>query len=326
MSAPRIAILTRRSDFHAHAVQWALSERGVDCAIVETEALAVAGGMTWSPAGLGAVLRDVEGAEVEVAALDVAWWRRLTGEPVLPDGLDDPDARDLVERECRATLVGLMLTDFRGRWVSHPEATRLAENKLVQLRAAERCGLRLPRTLVSQDPDEVRAFCAELDHEVVVKTVAGTPRTPVMAGRVTPELLRDDEIALCPAIYQELVAGTRHLRICCFGDEIRTAMLETERLDWRYPMDCSAAPYDLDDETADGVRRLVRDLGLRMGVGDAKLDADGRPVWLELNPQGQFLFLEGMCRIQLTHPFAEFLLREAEAAVNDKGPALAGPS
>jgi hypothetical protein len=315
-STPRVAILTRRADFHAHAIRWALGNRGAACAIVETDGLASSGGMTWSTAedvGAG-VIRDADGQDVVVRALDAIWWRRLTGAPRLPDELADEAARDLVERECRATLVGLVLTEFDGAWISHPEATRLAEYKLVQLQAAHRAGLRLPKTLVSQDPAVVRRFCEELDFQVVVKTVAGTPKTPVMTGRVTPEMLRDGDVAVCPAIYQELVRGTRHLRICCFGDEIHTAMLETEALDWRYPLDAHVEPYALDGRTADSIRRLLRNLGLKMGIADMKLGPDGTPVWLELNPQGQFLFLEGMCELSLTNPFADFLLQQARGA------------
>jgi len=252
-----------------------------------------------------------------VRELDAIWWRRLTGPPRLPEWLEDEAARDLVERECRATLLGLVLTEFRGAWISHPEATRLAENKLVQLDAARRAGLRLPRTLVSQDPAAVRRFCEEREHEVVVKTVAGTPKTPVMAGRVTPELIsRDEDVALCPAIYQELVPGSRHLRVCCFGDRIYTGLLETDRLDWRYPLDARVEPYELDGATARRVRAVVAALGLRMGVLDMKLAPEGPPVWLEINPQGQFLFLEGMAELPLTNPFADFLLREADAGAS----------
>ena len=264
-----------------------------------------------------ATIRDVDGEEVAAGDLDAIWWRRLTGEPRLPNWLEDEAARDLVERECRATLAGLVLTEFRGVWVSHPEATRLAENKLVQLSAARRAGCRLPRTLVSQDPAAVRRFCRELGYRVIVKTVAGTPKTPVMTGRVTPELLRSDaSISLCPAIYQELVPGVRHLRVCCFGEEIRTALLETDRLDWRYPLDATVEPYELDDLAADRVREVVHDLGLRMGIVDMKLAGAGEPVWLEINPQGQFLFLEGMCELRLLNPFTDFLVGEAELAAS----------
>jgi len=236
----------------------------VDCAIVETDGFALRGGLSWSTSGeveVG-IVRDIDDRPVVVRELDAIWWRRLTGPPRLPEWLEDEAARDLVERECRATLLGLVLTEFRGAWISHPEATRLAENKLVQLDAARRAGLRLPRTLVSQDPAAVRRFCEELEHEVVVKTVAGTPKTPVMAGRVTPELIsRDEDVALCPAIYQELVPGSRHLRVCCFGDKIYTGLLETDRLDWRYPFDARVEPYELDGATARRVRAVVAALG-----------------------------------------------------------------
>jgi hypothetical protein len=197
---------------------------------VETDRLALHGGMSWSTSGEvgAATICDVDGQPVAVADLDLLWWRRLTGEPRHPESLRDEAARDLAARDCRATLIGLAVTEFRGVWLSHPEATRMAENKLVQLAAAREAGLRLPRTLVSQDPDAVRRFCHELDYQVVDKTVAGTPKTPVMAGLVTPEMLSDEAISLSPAIYQEFIPGTRHLRICCFGAEAHTALMETE--------------------------------------------------------------------------------------------------
>ena len=52
---------------------------------------------------------------------------------------------------------------------------------------------------------------------------------------------------------------------------------------------------------------MVRHLGLAMGVVDLKLDGDGEPVWLEVNPQGQFLFVEGLSGVPLTRALAEFL-------------------
>jgi glutathione synthase/RimK-type ligase-like ATP-grasp enzyme len=76
-------------------------------------------------------------------------------------------------------LVGATMTAFEGRWVSNPESTRLAENKPLQLAAAANVGLRLPKTLIGGDPQEIRRFCEDLDFHVVVKTVAGTPLTPI---------------------------------------------------------------------------------------------------------------------------------------------------
>jgi hypothetical protein len=51
-----------------------------------------------------------------------------------------------------------------------------------------------------------------------------------------------------------------------------------------------------------------------MGIVDMKLAPDGEPVWLEVNPQGQFLFLEGLCGMPLTEIFADFLIRQIGSA------------
>ena len=56
-----------------------------------------------------------------------------------------------------------------------------------------------------------------------------------------------------------------------------TALLESEALDWRYPLDARVTRFELDDHTADGVRRVLNELGLRMGMVDMKLDDTGTP-------------------------------------------------
>jgi glutathione synthase/RimK-type ligase-like ATP-grasp enzyme len=320
-STYRIGVLTRHDDFHAHVMRHVLQERNLDCRIILTDSMAGVGGISWSTSAevKAATVCDIDGQEVVVADLDAVWFRRLTGEPRIPGSLRDEGIRDLVINDCRAALLGMMLTEFGGTWVSHPEMSRAAQNKLVQLKMAQRARLRLPRTLVSQDPQKVRRFCENLEYRVVVKPVIGSQKTPVMAGMVTPEVLTDDAVRLSPAIYQEFVPGTRHLRVCCFGTRVRTALLETETLDWRYPLDADVAPYELDAETAGCVLQVIEHLGLRMGIIDMKLDADGRPVWLEVNPQGQFMFLEGMCSgMRLTQTFADFLVEEAQVGSNSK--------
>jgi hypothetical protein len=322
---PKIGVVTRHDDFHAYVVRQILEEQGVACSLLLADSMSCVGGISWSSAwpprtsGERGSLRDSEGKEVVVADLDLVWWRRLTGEPKIPVDLPDESARRLVANDCEAAVLGLFLTDFPGTWISAPDATRRASNKLLQLRVAQRAGLRVPRTLVSQDPERVREFCAAESGPVVVKPVAGAQDTPIMTGLVEPAGLTDDAIRVCPATYQEYVPGNRHLRISCFGEALFTAVLETETLDWRYPLDAHAAPYEIDSDTASRVRRVLAELGLRMGMVDMKLDEAGVPVWLEVNPQGQFMFLEGMCSsLPLSRSFCAFLIAEADLAYQRK--------
>ena len=307
-----IVIVTRQEDFHATVISDALIARGLSPAILETDRLGE-GGFSWASHDPGrAVVPDRHGVPRDVSSARLTWWRRLNGIAKPGDHID-ASAHDLVDRDTRATLLGILATEFSGRYVSDPEATRAAENKLVQLRAARQAGFDVPETLVSSDPARIRTFWHRHDRRVVVKTLCGSPGKAFMTGHLTEELLVDAALRLSPAIYQELVPGDRHIRVNVFGDRVVAALITTDRLDWRYPLDCRAEPYDVPDSLADQLRRVLELVGLRMGVFDLKL-LDDRFVWLEVNPQGQFLWLEGLCGLNLTEAFVDFLCEEYDKA------------
>ena len=205
----RAAIVTVEEDLHAFAVKQALEERhGVECAIIESDALADSAGLSWSegPQTFTATLPAREGREVEVGALDVLWWRRYDGVARIPADVSDPAAIDVITNDCRATLMGILLTEFHGAWVSHPDANRNAEMKLVQLRAARQAGFRVPQTLVSQHPEHIRRFCAALGNRVIVKSLSGTKKAALTTGIINDELLASDRtLRLSPGLWVRLI-------------------------------------------------------------------------------------------------------------------------
>ena len=319
---PHIAIVTVANDIHAYTVRKELHDRhGATCDIVETDQLPASAQLSWALDGHTApTVPTLAGKPTDVRTWDAVWYRRPGGvswrpphRPAVPEDITDEAVIDVIVGDSRATFLGLLLDSFQGAWVSHPDCTRSAENKIVQLRAAQRAGLRVPRTLVSQDPAAIRAFCASLDQQVLVKTVAGSRRAPLTPGMVDAELLASDRaLALSPAIYQEAVPGTCHLRVQAFGDELIAVMIRSDALDWRFALASSTVePYTLSADLQRRLRQVLQILGLRMGVFDIKLTPRGEPVWLEVNPQGQFLFVEGMSDTSLAAPFADFLVREA---------------
>ncbi len=311
-SGPHVGIVTVTDDFHAEIVGDRIRRAGGTTSIIPIDTVPSYGGITWSPDDqYPGCIATAGGTRVRPRDLDVIWWRR-NGVPNVPSEVRDPDARRVVARNCHATAWGLFTTAFSGTWVSHPNATSSAENKLVQLAAAARAGLRLPRTLVSQDPGDIRLFLAECDGQVVAKTIAGAVDLPLRTGRIDAEMLDDDRsLSVCPTIYQEYVPGTRHLRVCTFGSRAYTVLLESDALDWRDLHDVRATRVELDEELLARLQALTSSLGLRMGIFDLKLPDEGEPVWLEVNPQGQFLFLEALCGIPLAQYAADFLRSEA---------------
>jgi glutathione synthase/RimK-type ligase-like ATP-grasp enzyme len=289
-----------------------IGARAGTCSIIEVDKFPLSGGVVNWVAPKGAhqsLVRDRNGVIVDVSEFDVGWWRRVPNEIILPDDANNSAAdRALALQDTRAAAVGVLTTDFDGQWVSDPGATLRAENKLLQLRTASAIGLPIPRTVVTQDAKVARAFCEDLDYRAIIKPVRGHWSAPVLTGRASPELLaQSGRIKLSPAIYQELIEGSRHLRVNCFGDSCHTFQIETDQLDWRVPLATKVSPVEIDPELSQVLVKLVDRLGLSMGIIDLKLTPDEQPVFLEINPQGQFLFLDGLCATDLLGEFTDFL-------------------
>jgi hypothetical protein len=303
-----LLIVTRDRDFHARALRLALAARGLRTQIIVVDRLHRSSAISWALDGtfpLG--LRDWQDEPVDLAAMRALWLRRLRGDPEFPPELGPPE-QEFVVNECRGALEGILRTEFHGRWIDGIEATRGGENKLAQLRAARAAGLRVPDTLVSQDPVAVRTFCEAQGMRVVAKALVGAPRVFTLTGKLTTEMLADDDaIRWAPAIYQRCVEGERHLRVCVFGERIVAVALRSDRLDWRHPLDADMAPAELDSATAAGLRCVLASLGLSMGIFDLKLDENGPPWFLEVNPQGQFLFMEQRAGVPLLECLADFM-------------------
>jgi hypothetical protein len=111
--------------------------------------------------------------------------------------------------------------------------------------------------------------------------------------------LRDDEIALCPGIYQEAVAKKHELRVTVFGNEVHCLLIESQKdrptSDWRIDVNLgriACRSHTLDAATAERCRQLCRKLGLAFGAMDLIVTPSGESVFIEVNEAGNFLFFD----------------------------------
>ncbi|MFI0206810.1 MULTISPECIES: hypothetical protein [Streptomyces] len=309
-----VGIVTQVEDLHAYAVKAAIEAHGATCHVFTPGALEHASALL-SDVEVASTLKSSESHLVDIIRLDSIWYRRaIDSNPTSKPPLD-PASTKFVSANIHTTIQGALDASFIGKWIDDPYSTHRAENKLLQLAVASRVGFRIPETLVSQDLDGIREFCDAHPSGVIVKAVRGTPETRSLTKRVTEEHLGNRaSIESCPAIYQELVPGTRHLRVHIFGEACLTALLNSEDLDWRPRLAAARVQeYTLASEIEGKARAALRQLGLTMGVFDFKLTDDGECVWIELNPQGQFLFLEALCGIPLTQAISNHLLNPSKS-------------
>jgi glutathione synthase/RimK-type ligase-like ATP-grasp enzyme len=132
------------------------------------------------------------------------------------------------------------------------------------------------------------------------------------------ELAHLDQLALCPMTFQEHLAKALELRITLIDDRLFAAAvdsqaLERSRVDWRKEgarLIEAWRPYELPSAVADGLRRVAARLGLRYGAADVVVTPDGRHVFLELNPSGEWFWLDDVFGPRaLSGALADALLR-----------------
>jgi glutathione synthase/RimK-type ligase-like ATP-grasp enzyme len=264
------------------------------------------------PVGPGYRLDGLGGA-FDPARARVGWWRRVRPFTAAAT-VQDPQDRAFALSETSQAVLGL-LDALPCTWVNPPGLDEAAHRKTLQWAVAAEVGLTLPRTLVTNVPDEARAFVADVGlGKVVFKAFLAS----VEAWRETrlvraAELAQLDSVRLAPVIFQEYVAGP-DLRVTVVGDEMLAAEIDATASP--YPVDMrmvvgesTVRPVELPVDVAGALRALMDRLGLVYGAVDLRRTPEGRHVFFEVNPAGQWLFVEERTGLPITQRVADLLAR-----------------
>lgn len=293
-------ILSNETDMHADAVAHACRALGKQVEIVGNLAALPLTGSSIHIDG------SRQGTSITLAGSPVTavWNRRPTALlPPFPVARED---RSFVTQQWRYFLRGLAdLTEPDGVfWINPLRAAAAAESKAHQLAVASRLGFRVPRTLMSCDPEEVRRFVGSTER-VVFKSFSpftwcdtenGSRHVADTREVRAENLTCDATIRLAPGIYQELVGKSRELRVTVIGSRIFAMEVSGgEGVDWRYAVQepsaslrACALPASLERK----IQALLKELGLVFGCLDLAVDENGETHFFEINQGGQFLFVE----------------------------------
>jgi ATP-grasp ribosomal peptide maturase len=250
---------------------------------------------------------------VDVSDVRSFYWRR----PIWPmfEHLETRHDAEYAAAQVRYGLGGVLF-DLPGcLYVNHPFRTREADHKPAQLREAHRAGFRVPPTLISNDLGEIRDFIGQYD-KVIYKVLRWTPyhRADGTGATTWTEPVSVDEldesVSVVPHLFQAQVDKVADLRVVVIGNQVFAVRIDSDMLDWR--RDYSVLKHSV-AELPDGMgKALVSYLarfGLVAGSFDLCIDRDGNLHWLELNPNGQWGWLEDETGLPLAATHAELLAR-----------------
>ena len=315
MTADTVLLVTASYDTAPEYVGPALERRGVPFFRLDTDRFPSEVRGCFNPHG-DIVFSD---GERRISGKDIksVWYRRNVA-PNLPENLHS-GTRAFCERETRAFLEGVLFALPTQRWLSPPQAIWYAEHKPYQLAVAARLGFVLPNTVVTNDQgaawDFAQGRCL-VGKAVNSGYIAGPEgNQAIFTSALDAGDLEDlGGLALAPVTFQEKVEKSSDIRVTVVGDEVFAAEIlsqgrESSRVDWRATDDPNLEHriHDLPPTLAHRCRRLVSHLGLSFGAIDFALDSSGKYVFFEINPNGEWLWLEDRLGFPISDSIATWL-------------------
>lgn len=240
---------------------------------------------------------------------------------VFPESMTDSERR-FATREARRGVGGLLMS-LACSWVNHPSKAADAEYKPYQYATAAQCGLDVPRTVITNVPADAGKHSAHLGSAIVYKTLASAS---VVDGRnvklvythpIEAADMADRRVSLTASQFQQRIPKVRDVRATVVGRRVFAAniLADTDRglLDWR--SDYAALRYEpvsLPPGVESALLAMTERLGLAFAAADFVVTADDRHYLVDLNPSGQWGWIEEATGLPIAAAIAAHLTGDDE--------------
>jgi len=198
-------------------------------------------------------------------------------------------------------------------------------NKPNTLQLAKECGLDIPNTLITNSKEGLLIFFALNKKKIITKALYeafshAIPKKYWISNKtvlIESMLKLPDEFA--PSLFQEYIDKEYELRIFYLdGDFFSSAIFSQKNkktgIDYRNYDEENPnriVPYNLTEKIKDKLVKLMDKVGLNSGSIDLIKSIDGRYVFLEINPVGQYGFISEPCNFNLEMEICNYLVNES---------------
>lgn len=305
-----ILIISDPNDLHAKYVVKHLEKLGHEATIFDLSDL---GALATISLALNvkqvAKIRKSDGIVYDLSKVRTVWYRRPT-QPQPSFDLMAPDDISFTQREWSQAIEGLMLS--LDAFFVNPIWAQKMTSKPHQLKTAQGIGLKIPDTLISNDIDEIEKFLQKHDHRVIHKSLTPHKQQAIYAQKWrSSDYTWLENANIVPTIFQEEIVGPSDIRVTIIGEKSFAARIPTDpdTIDSRLRPDTPYEVWNLPIDVELLLFKLMKELGLVFGCIDMRITFENEYVFFEVNPQGQFLYIEIWTGLPISEALAEFLGR-----------------
>ena len=229
--------------------------------------------------------------------------------PTFPDTSDfAPEYRRIINSDILAIIDGLA-NSFSGVVLTKPYLLRQAENKIFQLIYAKSHSILMPKSFIGNN-DHWKCIN---DQRIIKPISVGKIETSSEIAIIQTNLMHEndsyDSPELTPVYIQEYIKKSFEVRITVVDDDFFAVKIVSDNMiDWRAGNNNQYEIIDIPIEIKKCIKMMMKDFQLRFGAIDYIVDIDGKWYFLEINPNGQWQWLECILGLSISDSIMSMLL------------------
>ena len=230
--------------------------------------------------------------------------------------------KQFLRNEFAYTLEGIYKLLRNAFWISPLYAIREAENKIYQLELAKSIGFRIPNTIITNSYDDFLRFYKINNRDCIIKPIKSgliesKKKSKVIFTSVIKEKSRSRrEFEISPNLFQEHIYKKGDIRVIIVGNKVFATLIHSQenpqtKIDWRRGENLlKHSKIEIPSAILTLCHRLISKLNLRFGAIDLILDINDNYYFLEINPNGQWAWIEKQTGYKISDEIVNLLEHE----------------
>ncbi len=304
-----ILIIGSEEEYHAKYIHDLLKSKNEDVCYLDTRKLSEEILISWSPsyANIQGIL-NTDNKEINLSDIKSIYWRWHYGISIPPAENTEECFYivNMLEREITSNINSLFKS-LDCLWVNSFDAIEMHKNKGYQLNLMAKNNIRIPKTFITNNKDNLLSYIETTPHDLIYKPVRGGAHTEkITKDDLTEERLNN--LKYSPVKFQEYIEGT-DVRVYVIGDKIFAANILADTIDFREHEGAKIEPVDIPDNIKQDCLKIMKLFKLNFSGIDIKhSDRTGEYVFIEANPSPMFTYFEEQSGFPISETLCELLI------------------
>lgn len=231
--------------------------------------------------------------------------------------------RDFIQDEVKNTFSGIWRS-LECFWVSKPDNIYKSSSKIDQMYFASKYGFNVPGTLITNKPEEAKKFIADNHNEIIFKPIYKSHISTNKGEKIlfANKYSKNDDlifenIKYSPIMIQQYIPKMYDIRVNIFGKKLFATEIHSQNIafdkvneDWRRGilLDIPHKIHKLPIEIEEKCFKIINHYDLQFSAFDLIFTPSKEYFFLEMNPNGQWAWIEPLTNQPLTKSLIDLLI------------------